>query len=244
MERFSRIIQLTGNDSFSKISSAKAAVIGLGAVGSFAAEALARCGVSTIIIADFDKIVLSNINRHIGALESTLGMSKTEVIKKRITDINPECRVMDYDLFLHKENFDLVLGSNPDVIIDAIDSLGPKTELLYYAAVKGIETVSSMGAALRTDPFKIKTADISETDICPLARNIRKNLRKRGIEKGITCIYSTEIPVKSGIRPPLNDEKEAFARGRDRNILGSYPVVTAVFGLLAADTALKKLEVL
>ena len=242
MERFSRLIQLIGSESYGRLKGMRAAVIGLGAVGSYAVEALVRCGVGSMVIADFDVIARSNINRHIGALESTVGLPKTEVIKNRINDINPDCIVEEHRLFAHRDNFRIILRKKPDILIDAIDSLGPKIELLSYARSNGIKTVSSMGAALRTDPSCIRTADISKTDVCPLARNLRKYLRRRGIYDGITCIYSVEIPQKQGIIPPDEDEKASFIRGRERNILGSYPVVTAMFGLMAADAAIKKME--
>lgn len=263
MERFSRLIQLTGKDKFSLLSGKKVLIAGLGAVGGFAAEALARCGIGSITLADFDVIELSNINRHIGALESTLGRPKVEVIGERISGINPKCRVRMVREFLHRENLDQLfpetehdkageksgddpagLYGKPDILIDAIDSLGPKIELLAWAHEAGIETVSSMGAALRKDPSRIRIADLSETDVCPLARNMRKYLRRRGIAEGITCVYSDEAPSRSALRPPdASDEEEMkqFVRGRERNILGSYPVVTAMFGLYAAHAAIEKL---
>ncbi len=242
MERFSRLTQLIGEDKLSHLAGRHAAVVGLGAVGGFAAEALARCGIGHITLADFDVIAVTNINRHIGALDSTVGRAKVDVIKERITGINPSCTVDAFKVFAHRDTFPEIFRNRPDIIIDAIDSLGPKIELLAWAVENSIDIISSMGAALRTDPSRIKTADISETDVCPLARNLRKYLRRRGIENGITCVYSDEVPVKSALRPPgSEEEKEDFVRGRERNILGSYPVITAIFGLLAADAAVKKL---
>ncbi|MDX9800447.1 MAG: tRNA threonylcarbamoyladenosine dehydratase [Spirochaetia bacterium] len=245
MERFSRLTQLIGEDKFSQLSGKHVSVIGLGAVGGFAAEALARCGIGHITLADFDLIAVTNINRHIGALDCTVGRAKVDVIKERIAGINPECTVNALKIFAHIETFPEIFKDKPDIIIDAVDSLGPKIELLSWAVENSIEIVSSMGAALRTDPSKIKTADISETDVCPLAKNLRKYLRRRGITNGITCVYSDEIPEKKALRRPESEsEKEDFIRGRERNILGSYPVITAIFGLLAADEAIKKLIIL
>ena len=242
MERFSRLIQLIGEDKLSHLAGSRAAIVGLGAVGGFAAEALARCGIGQITLADFDVIAVTNINRHIGALDWTVGRAKVDVIKERITGINPSCTVDALRVFAHRDTFPEIFRERPDIIIDAIDSLGPKIELLAWAVENSIDIISSMGAALRTDPSRIKTADISGTDVCPLARNLRKYLRRRGIESGITCVYSDEVPAKSALRPPGSEaEKEDFVRGRERNILGSYAVITAIFGLLAADAAVKKL---
>ena len=244
MERFSRLTQLIGSENLRLLSEKKITIVGLGAVGSFAAEALARCGIGHITLVDFDVIAQSNINRHIGALESTIGRPKVDVIGERIKGINPSCDVVRMDFFAHRETFDTIFNETPDIIIDAIDSLGPKIELLSWAHERSIDIVSSMGAALRTDPSRIRIADISETEVCPLARNLRKYLRRRGITGGITCVYSDENPADEGLRPPdRNNEEEmtAFIRGRERNILGSYPVVTALFGLYAAHAALKKL---
>jgi tRNA threonylcarbamoyladenosine dehydratase len=244
MERFSRLTQLIGSDKLKLLAVKKITIVGLGAVGSFASEVLARCGIGHITLVDFDVIAQSNINRHIGALESTIGRPKVDVIGERIKGINPSCDVTRMDFFAHRETFDTIFKDSPDIIIDAIDSLGPKIELLSWAHENSIDIVSSMGAALRTDPSRIRIADISETEVCPLARNLRKYLRRRGITGGITCVYSDEVPSDAGLRPPDRDneaEMSAFIRGRERNILGSYPVVTAMFGLYTAHAALKKL---
>ena len=241
MERFSRIIQLLGEEKFNILRNKKVTIIGLGAVGGFAAEGLARSGISNFRLVDFDKISRSNINRHVAALESTVGKTKVSVISERIKDINPEALIEEMEIFAHRETFDEIFDNSPDLIVDAIDSLGPKIELLAYIHQKNLNGISSMGAALRTDPLKIKTADLFETDVCPLARNLRKYLRRKGISSGIKCVYSYENPVKSGLRPPEEEESSDFIRGRERNIMGSYPAVTAVFGLIIADYGIKNL---
>ncbi len=241
MERFSRIIQLLGEEKFSILKTKKVTIIGLGAVGGFAAEGLARSGISNFRLVDFDAISRSNINRHIAALESTVGKSKVKVISERIKDINPDAVIEEMEIFAHKETFDEIFNNSPDFVVDAIDSLGPKIELLTFIHQNNLNGISSMGAALRTDPLKIKTADLFDTDVCPLARNLRKYLRRKGITKGIKCVYSYENPVKSGLRLPEEEEASDFVRGRERNILGSYPAVTAVFGLLIADCGIKNL---
>ena len=243
MERFSRLIQLIGDEKIKLLGEKKITIVGLGAVGGFAAEALARCGTGTMTLVDFDVIAVSNINRHIGALDSTVGKPKVDVIGERIKDINPLCVVNKKNIFAHKDSFDLIFAEKPDIAIDAIDSLGPKVELLTYCVTNKIPIISSMGAALKSDPSKIKIADISETDVCPLAKKLRRFLKRKGITEGITVIYSTEPALRTGLRPPAKNPEEAFfslhKRGRERNLLGSYPVVTAMFGLYAAHAAIK-----
>ncbi len=174
MERFSRIIQLLGNDKFNRLTGKRVTIIGLGAVGGFAAEGLARSGISKFRLVDFDNISRSNINRHVAALESTIGRSKVNVIAERIRDINPDAEVEEMEMFAHRETFEEIFSDSPDLVVDAIDSLGPKIELLTYIHEKRLNGISSMGAALRTDPLKIKVADLFETDICPLARKFKK----------------------------------------------------------------------
>lgn len=248
MERFSRLSQLLGNEKLEALSKKRITVLGLGAVGAMAAEALARCGIGNITLVDFDKIAVSNINRHWAAFQSTVGESKIKVMGERIRDINYACTVNEIEIFACCDTFDEIFKEKPHVVIDAIDSLGPKIELLAYCKENNLPVVSSMGAALRKDPACIKIADLFETEICPLARNLRKHLRRRGIEKGITCVYSDENPVNEGLRPPPSieenqEESDAFVRGRSRNILGSYPIVTAAFGLHIAHAVMEKLEV-
>jgi len=242
MERFSRIIQVIGDADFEKLQNAKVTIFGLGAVGAWVAEMLARSGIRTFTLIDFDQIAKSNINRHICAVESTLGIAKVEAAKARILDINPQASVTALKMFVDNTNLEKILSDNPDVIIDAIDSVGPKTELLAYTYKNGFRVLSSMGAALKTDITAIRTGDLFDTTICPLARNMRKYLRDKGVERGIECVYSTEFPNNSALKAPEeNEEDPQYRRGRIRNILGSYPPVTAVFGIMLADIAIKKL---
>ena len=241
MERFSRIIQLLGEENFNKLNRKKITIIGLGAVGGFAAEGLARSGISKFRLVDFDAVSITNINRHVAALESTIGIPKIKAVADRIRDINPDAEIEEMEIFASRETFEEIFNNRPDLVIDAIDSLGPKIELISYIHEKRLNGISSMGAALRTDPLKVRTADLFETDVCPLARNLRKHLRRRGINSGIKCVYSFENPLKSGMRIPEENETSDFIRGRERNILGSYPAVTAVFGLVIADCGIKNL---
>ena len=243
MERFSRIIQVLGEDSFARLQKAHITIFGLGAVGAWAAEMLARSGAGRFTLVDFDQIAKTNINRHVCAAESTIGIPKVEAVKSRILDINPMAEVKALKLFADYTNRDSILDENPDIVIDAIDSLGPKAALLESVHQRGLRVISSMGAALKTDITAIRTGDLFETTVCPLARSLRKYLRRRGITHGITCVYSTELPDNEALRAPeLEPDDEQLHRGRERNILGSYPPVTAVFGITIADLAIKILS--
>lgn len=239
MERFSRIIRLTGEESWKKINNSSVTIFGLGAVGGWAAEMLARSGVACFRLVDFDRISVTNINRHVCALESTVGQPKGEAVKARILDINPAARVEVLQEFADRSNFAALLDNNPDIVIDAIDSLGPKIELLDYTYKNSFNVISSMGAALKTDLNAIRTGDLFDTTVCPLARNLRKYLRRKGIQHGIPCVYSVEEPDNGGLIPPDEDNEETLKRGRLRNSLGSYPHVTAMFGIRIADEAIK-----
>ena len=212
-------------------------IVGLGAVGGYAAEGLARAGIGRLRLVDFDTIQPSNINRQILALESSIGQTKVEAAKERITLINPRCQVEALELFAAEETLDDILFPVPDVLIDAIDSLNPKVQLLVGAHKRGITTYSSMGAALRTDPSKIKIGEIMTSNHCPLAKHVRNRLRRQGVEGGIQCIYSTER-VEFNYQGPEETAQPASVyedRGRKRNVLGSLPTITGIFGLILAN---------
>jgi tRNA threonylcarbamoyladenosine dehydratase len=237
MERFSRTRCFLGEKKFSLLQQAMVTIVGLGAVGGYAAEGLARAGIGRLRLVDFDTIQPSNINRQILALESSIGQPKVNVAKERIRLINPECQVEALQIFAAEETLDDILSTPPDVLIDAIDSLNPKVQLLVGAHKRKITTFSSMGAALRTDPSKIKTGDIMTSNHCPLAKHVRNRLRRQGIEGGIQCIYSTER-VEFAYQGPERPEKASSAyedRGRKRNVLGSLPTITGIFGLTLAN---------
>lgn len=245
MERFSRIERLLGEERFSRLQSRSVTVVGLGAVGGYVVEGLARAGVSNLRLVDFDTIQPTNINRQILALESTLGQPKASVAENRVLQINPDCQVEAIPLFTGEETLNTILTPQPDLLIDAIDSLNPKVQLLVRAYEQQILTLSSMGAALRTDPTKINTADIFDTNNCPLARLVRKRLRRRGVDRGITCVYSRE-KVDFDYTQPNEDtqigETPFSDRGRERNVLGSLPTVTGIFGLILANHAIMLLS--
>lgn len=236
MSRFERVELLLGSEALARLGAARVAVVGLGAVGSFATEALARAGVGHLRLADFDRVAPSNLNRQLYALESTLGRPKVEVARERVLDIHPGCEVEALDLFVHADTAGRILAGPPDVLVDAIDSLNPKLALLEAAARAGVPVVTVMGAALKRDPCAVRVAAIEDTRVCHLARLVRKHLARRGVGGRIRCVYSEERPARAlGRRGP--DEHDA-SRGRVRATLGSLPTVTGTFGLVAANEAL------
>ncbi len=238
MNRFCRIEQLLGREALAKLAAARVAVFGLGAVGSYAVEALARAGVGHLRLVDCDVIRPSNFNRQLYALESTLDRPKTDVARARVLDINPACDVEIHPVFVEEANAEALLAGPLDAVIDAIDSVSPKVALIAAAVRAGHKVVSSMGAATRTDPLAVRVGDIAATEICPLARFIRKKLRKHGIERGVTCIYSLE-PARNKAAPAGDEEPDTFVKGRPRKPIGSLSYMTGLFGLLAAHQALR-----
>ena len=239
-KQFERTRRLLGDENTRILGSKTIAIAGIGAVGGYALEALARIGIGHFILVDFDRVSESNINRQILALHSTIGELKTDAAECRVMDINPECTIEKYPVVISSDN--LGIFSSADIILDCIDSLGAKIELLSYAYEHGIPAVSSMGAALRRSVMHIHIADIMDTYGCPLAKEVRKGLRKKGISKGIRCVFSSE-EVRFTYRDPDTDSEAENMPGteRKRPVLGSLPTVTAVFGEYMAELALKTL---
>jgi tRNA A37 threonylcarbamoyladenosine dehydratase len=238
-ERFRRTEQLLGPAALATLAKSRVAVVGLGAVGSYAVEALARAGIGFLRLVDFDVIRHSNFNRQLYALEPNLGRPKAEVARERVLQINPACEVEARSVFVDAATAPGLLQPAVDVLVDAIDSVGPKVALLAAAKAAGCPVVSSMGAATRLDPDLVRVADIADTTECPLARFIRKRLRRLGIETGITCIFSLEPARQS--RPPALTEDETLPRGRPRRPIGSLSYMTGIFGLRAAHEVLRLL---
>lgn len=244
-EQFLRISRLLGDEKVQSLHQKHVVVVGLGAVGGMCLESLVRSGVGNLRLVDFDTVGITNLNRQVLATYDTLGKLKTEVAKDRIQAINPSCTVEALPLFVQAETMESILEGQVDLVVDAIDSLNPKCALLQAAYERGIPVVSSMGAALRRDPFLVRKADLMDTYGCPLARQVRTNLRKRGIGRGIEVIFSPEV-VRFTYKNPEEEEHADFNeqiidRGRKRNVLGSLPTVTAIFGQNLAHLALKKL---
>jgi len=237
---FSRTELLIGKDAVDLLSNSAVAVFGVGGVGSFAAEALARCGIGTILLVDDDRVCISNINRQLVALHSTMGKKKTEVMRDRILDINPKCNVSVCDCFYSEETSDAVDLNRYDYIIDAIDTVSSKLTLIEHAKKSGKPIISAMGAGNKLDPTKFEVSDISKTSVCPLAKVMRRELKARGINQ-LKVVYSKEIPIK-----PLEKKESETCNGEPmvhgkRQTPGSISFVTSVAGLVLASEVVKDL---
>ena len=232
MEEFSRTEMLLGKESVSKLNNKKVIVFGVGGVGGYVCEALARSGVGQIDVVDNDTVALSNINRQIIALHSTVGKYKTEVMKERMLDINPNLKITAYNVFFSPENFDFFDPSKYDYIVDAIDTVSAKIELVIQAQKSNTPIISSMGAGNKLDPTAFKVADIYKTSVCPLARAMRTRLKKLGI-KALKVVYSEE----KAISPHLPDGMDALPPKAP----ASCAFVPSVAGLIVASEVIKDL---
>lgn len=196
LHQFSRNELSVGTEGVDLIRNTTVAILGVGGVGSFAAEACARSGVGRIILVDKDNVDITNINRQLVAYMSTIGRSKSEVMKERIADINPDCEVIDMHMFYTEETYEQFFAMNIDYVIDASDTIIYKVHLMKECLKRGIKIISSMGAANKTDPTRFQIADISKTHTDPIARVIRTKLRKEDhITKGIPVVFSDESPI-------------------------------------------------
>ncbi len=237
-DRFSRISMAIGGAALETLSRSHVTIVGLGAVGSFALEALARTAIGSLRIVDFDVLRPSNTNRQILASSSTFGRKKIDVAMERVLSINPLCNVEQFECFFDPEHFKKVFEKPTDIVIDAIDSLNPKIALLTLLHEHGIPVISSMGAARKTDPSLVTVADIADVEICPLGVRVRKHLRNQGIAKGIRCVFSREMALDVAAKHETREE-ESFKRGRARVPFGSLVFVPAAFGIRAAYEAWK-----
>jgi len=234
MDRFLRTELLLGKKALSLLRKSRVTIIGLGAVGSHCLESLARAGTGNFNLADFDVIKKSNFNRNMLTLEETVGKYKTEAAAARVLSINPSCGITLFNEMVDGSNIGKIC-SGSDAVVDAVDSLGPKAEILAYLAAHRIPSASSMGAALRKDPSAVRSGDIAQALFCPLAQRLRKRLRKNGAASGILCVYSEEKPAAASTA----GQEEYFKRGRQRQILGSVPTVPAAFGITLAALVLE-----
>lgn len=191
---------LLGKEKTDKLKHSAVIIFGLGGVGSYAAEALARCGVGKIGLVDRDVIAASNINRQLYALHSTIGEEKTAIARARIKDINPDCTVICRTCRVDGTNAEDILADGYDFIIDAVDDVEGKLAIIKEAQKKKIPVISAMGAANKTDAAKLKIADIYKTDVCPLAKSVRKRCREEGIAQ-LACVYSSEEPIRRTASP-------------------------------------------
>ncbi|MCE5199623.1 MAG: tRNA threonylcarbamoyladenosine dehydratase [Armatimonadota bacterium] len=243
-ERFRRVELMLGDEACERLRESFVVIVGLGAVGSYAVEGLARAGVGRIRVVDFDVVAPSNINRQLYALESTVGQLKCEVARKRILDINPSCNVEAINGFLDHTTAPGFIADSPDLVIDAIDSLNPKAQLIETTRGAGVPLIACLGAALRFDPTLVRVGPITEVHHCPLGRAVRKRLRRREVPMDFQCVFSEEplpnpLPI-ARVDDGLAD-KPFLDRGRVRNTLGSMPTITGIFGLTAANLAIKML---
>lgn len=236
---FSRTEMLIGKEALDKLACCKVAVFGIGGVGGYAVEALARCGIGELILIDNDLISPSNINRQIHAAYSTVGQPKVEVMKKRILDINPIAQVETHQCFYTGEYEAELLKPDLNFIVDAIDSVKSKIELIVNASQLNIPIISSMGAGNKLDPSRFEIADIYDTSVCPLARIMRRELRKRGIPS-LKVVYSKEKPVHL-IALDNDDEYAEPALVPARRPPGSISFVPPAVGLLLASHVIGEL---
>jgi len=230
---------MVGETALKKLKKAHVMVVGCGAVGSYAIEALARAGVGCLTLVDFDKVSVTNINRQLFALSSTLGKKKVDVAKDRVLDIADDIKVKTLDILVNAETLPKLLKEKPDFVVDAIDSLNPKCCLIEALVNTGIPFVSSMGAALKTDPTKIQITKMKKTINCPLAFFVRKRLRKRGVKMDFPVVYSPEL-TQDKTKLQLPEEANQSA-GRVRHEMGSFPTITGIFGLMCAHVAIQNL---
>lgn len=257
MNQFSRTALLIGEQSLDRLAASKVAIFGVGGVGSFAAEAIARAGVGNLTLVDSDRVDLTNINRQLYALLSTVGEYKVDVAKRRILDINPDAIVNAVPGFYSAENASNYNLADFDYIVDAIDTVTSKLCLIENAAQAGVKIISSMGAGNKLDPTRFEVAYIYKTEVCPLARVMRRELKKRGIER-LKVVYSKEKPIKPinlpnettqdhDDRVPIRSEASADMKGSsDRTIRksqapGSISFVPSAAGLIIAGEVVKDL---
>ncbi len=229
MEELSRTSALIGESNVQKLKEKKVIVLGVGGVGGYVCEALARTGVGQIDLVDSDKISLSNINRQIIALHSTVGQKKVEVMKSRIGDINKDIVVNAFNKFITKDNIDEFNLKNYDYVIDAIDTVSSKIAIAELCYNEGINVISSMGAGNKLNPCAFKVADIYKTTVCPLARAVRTELKKRGVKK-LKVVYSDETPVAL---PQIDEE--------GKRVPSSIAFIPSVAGLIIAAEVIKDL---
>ncbi|MDK2823143.1 MAG: tRNA threonylcarbamoyladenosine dehydratase [Clostridia bacterium] len=233
-EKFNRTKLLIGEEGFEILKSLNIAILGIGGVGSFTAEALGRAGIGKLTLIDHDIVDITNINRQIHALTSTVGQIKVEIMKKRLKDINPEAQITAIREFCTPDNINELLKEEYDYIVDAIDNVTGKLSIIEYAVKKQIPVISSMGAANKLSNKNFQVVDISQTRVCPLAKVIRKELRARGIDKGVKVVYSPDPIIKP-------DKIKLENNSGKRELPGSISFVPPVAGLIMAGEVINDL---
>lgn len=236
LEAFSRTAMIYGEENMRKLKDSTVAVIGIGGVGSYVVEGLIRAGVGRLVICDYDHICETNINRQIHATYDTIGMLKVKAMKDRIIKINPDVEVLLYPYVYNKETESEILNGKIDYVVDAIDQVTAKIQLVLYCKEKNIPIIASMGTGNKVDPTKLEVADIYNTSICPLARVMRKELRKREVDS-LKVIYSKEKPIV----PIVSNISETIKDGKWKNTPGSVSFVPSVAGLIIVSEVIKEL---
>lgn len=234
LDKFDRTKLLIGEDGVEKLKEATVAVFGIGGVGSYTVEALARSGVGNLVLVDKDEISVTNINRQLHSTTKTVGMSKVEVMRDRVLDINPECNVLIFNEFYEPKNAEMMIDKSYSYIVDAVDTVTAKLDLVIRANEYNIPIISAMGAANKLDPTKFEVTDIFKTSVCPLARVMRKELRNRNIKK-LKVVYSKEEPIK------LKESSEEEILPGKNSVPGSVSFVPSVMGLIIAGEVIKDL---
>lgn len=231
-----RTALLLGTEGMRRLAASHVLVVGLGGVGAYAAEEIARAGVGRMTLVDADVVSLSNLNRQLPALHSTLGKPKAEVMAARLRDINPDLEIEVRNCFVRDEETEALLdAAHYDFVVDAIDTLSPKTFLIYHALQRHLPIISSMGAGAKMDPSRIRIADISKTTDCALARAVRKRLKGMGIRSGLPVVFSTEPANPQAI---LEVEDEACKR----TTTGTVSYMPALFGCYLASYVIRHLS--
>lgn len=242
-DQFIRTRLLVGDEPLVRLQKARVAVFGVGGVGGYSVEALARSGVGTLHLYDDDTVSISNLNRQMAALHSTIGQPKAEVMARRVLDINPNCQVEAIRMFYLPQNADEVDLSQYNYVVDCIDTASAKLELVTRCVALQVKIISAMGTGNKFDPSALVVTDISKTQGCPLARTMRKELRKRGVSH-LKVVYSTELPTAplcpAESEAPQSSETRPGSTAR-RDTPGSTPFVPAAAGLLLASTVVREL---
>jgi tRNA A37 threonylcarbamoyladenosine dehydratase len=230
MNSFSRTELLIGKKGIETLKKSTVAVFGIGGVGSYAAEALCRCGIGRLVLIDYDDICITNINRQIHATRKTVGRPKVEVMKERLLDINPEAEIITHKMLYNDVTSEMLLLPEYDYVVDAIDMVSSKISLVLKCAEMNIRIISCMGAGNKLDPTKFAIADIYKTSVCPLAKVMRYELRKRGV-KSLKVVYSKEEPIVP--------EKDASDCTKRRQVPGSISFVPSAAGLIIASAVVR-----
>lgn len=241
LHQFSRNELIFGKEGLDKLANSTVCILGVGGVGSFAAEALARTGVGRLILIDKDDIDITNVNRQVHALLSTVGRPKVEVMKERIADINPTCEVIALQMFYTEETYEQLFTYPLNFIIDASDTITYKIHVIKECLKRNIPIISSMGAANKMDPTRFQIADISKTSYDPIAKVIRTKLRKEGITKGVPVVFSDEPPIKQreDVVEVVGNQESAIRKAKLPPASNAF--VPSVAGLVAASYVVREL---